>query len=121
MSVDLTLLPFDGDLSDLSFSHTVLNVYSNYDLHDQINKLSQLDVPDGFNSYMSRNDKPDDYYFGESCYGKTIEDCYGKHVKYTTVKELLTIKEKYWTARSVPVYAYLKALDPQTKVALYWH
>ncbi len=121
MSVDLTLLPFDGDHGDLSFSHTVLPVYANYDLHAQINKLNQLEVPPTFTSYFGSNDKPSDYYYGERCYGKTIEDSYGQPVKYTTVKELLTIKDKYWTCRSVPVFAYLKCLKPATKVALFWH
>lgn len=115
MSVDLTLLPFDGEDSNLAFSHTILNVYANYDLHDQIKKLPKLDVPASFTSFYSRQES--DY----TQYGVTTEDCYGQPVKYTTVKELLTIKDKYWTCRSVPVHAYLKCLEPDTKVALFWH
>lgn len=121
MSVDLTLLPFDHDSETLSFSHTILNLHSNYDLHDQIKKLNRLDVRDNFMSYFGTNNHPEDYTFGEHTYGETVEDAYGNHVQYTTVKELLTIKDKYWTFRTVPVFAYLKALEPATKVALYWH
>jgi hypothetical protein len=119
MSVDLTLLPFDGDSGEsLSFSHTVLNVEGSYDLWDEIEKLPALQVPDGFNTHMAFGED------GEHCYGKTTETPYGKPLLYTTVNQLLKLRDQAYSVggtKNRAIWAYLSELPSKTKVALYWH
>lgn len=117
MSVNLTLLPFDHDGGESwSFSHTVLQAGDNRDLHDQIQKLNQLPVSADFTSYVSHDDA-----YEESHYGKTTKDPYGDQVRYTTAGELLTIDSKFidWH-RPKAVWAYLRELPANAKVALFW-
>lgn len=111
MSLDLKLLPFDHDDGKFPFSHTVLRTYGGYELGEKLSKCNQLPVPERFSSYLSRNDD-----YEESHYGETIETPYGERLTYTTAEEILkAVPENHPAA-----WAYLKALPPQTKVALFW-
>lgn len=116
MRVDLYLLPFDCNGPTVHFSHTVLNAGRNYDWHDEIRKLPAIEVPKDFSSFVSRGDQWEDTH-----YGKTLEDCYGDHVK--SVEAGTLIKCKHWsgTPKMNAIKAYLTALDPETRVALFWH
>lgn len=114
MGLDLRLLPFDCDQDRLSFSHTILQFCRNSELFSKIQKLNQLEVPDGFTSFSGRADGWDD-----TCYGETVKTPYGEPLTYTTATELASIAERsQWDA---PTWAYIDALDPKTKIALYWH
>ena len=114
MGLDLTLLPFADD----TYSHTVLSCRRDSPLFDFIETLPSLDVPPNFNSYLSRDDK-----YEESHYGLTIKDAYGEQLKYTTVKELLSMSSEFannLSNKNKAVLAYLACLPNETKVALYW-
>lgn len=119
MGVDLALLPFDFESDRFSFSHTVLNTERRKDLWEEIARLESKAVPDGFNSYVSRNDD-----YEESHYGETLETPYGDRLTYVLASDLLA----FWDHPGVKdeeknraVWAYLNCLNPQTKVALFWH
>lgn len=117
MGVDLRLLPFDCDKGDFAFSHTIIQFNRNYELWDAVENLPQLPVPKSFTSFSGRNEGWDDISYGE-----TNEDPYGKPIQYTTAGELSSITgEGLRTKWDAPTWAYLDALPPETKVALYWH
>lgn len=117
MGLDLTLLPIDHFNESLSFSHTVLRTYGGYDLFELLETVDQLPVPANFKSYLSRDDE-----YEATHYGTTTQDPYGEHINYTTVGKLLAAVEK----RSSPwapstVMAFLEAMKPDSKIALFWH
>lgn len=117
MGVDLRLLPFDCDQGDFAFSHTIISFNRNYELHEAIEKLNQLPVPKAFNSFSGRAEGWEDI-----CYGETNTTPYGDPLTYTTAGELTAITgEGLRTKWDAPTWAYLDALPPETKVALYWH
>lgn len=116
MGVDLRLLPFDADQGDFAYSHTMMEVGRDYDLHGKIRALKSMPVPSDFTSFCARG------VDGEPTYGKTSETPYGEQLEYVLAGHLAAIKlprDAWYGVRAV--WAYLKELPPQTKVALYWH
>jgi hypothetical protein len=117
MGIDLRLLPFDSDMGDLAFSHTVLECGRYYELHDEIRKLASARVPLKFYSFSGRSPE-----FDDACYENTQEDPYGDPVKYVMAGDLVKIDlppDPHCHLKAV--WAYLRELMPDTKVALYWH
>lgn len=120
MGIDLKLLPFDAESMAVSFSHSVINVTRSRQLFEEISKIPAHPVPDNFSSFLG---KPCDGDCGERHYGKTVEDPYGGRVSWLYAIELIQfddhphVKEDW---RNRAVWAYLKALPAETKVALYW-
>lgn len=118
MGLDLRLLPFDADC----FSHTVLDCARRHELWDSIQKIENRvgrDVPDGFTSFSGRSQRHDD-----TCYGLTIRTPYGENLKYVLTSDLLPLarhKAVHDNEKNRAIWAYLAQLNPQTKVALYWH
>ena len=144
MSLDLTLLPFDHDSPQLSYSHTLLQCVTNCNnLFEEIEKESSKEipksidyvnkvatgvnkdcgeVPKNFTCYLSRI--PNGSMKDEHCYGEVNSDPYGKPLRYLTVRILLKFKnhpEVLRNQRHLAIWAYLEHLDPNTKVALFWH
>lgn len=115
MGVDLRLLPFDAD-GGVNFSHTMMEIGRDYDLHDKIRKLRSMPVPEDFTSFCARGAD------GETTYGKTLETPYGEPLEFVLAGELSAINLPP-DAGHVPraIWAYLKELPSRTKVALYWH
>lgn len=116
MGVDLRLLPFDCDQGDFAFSHSILNFDGSYEFYDRINKLPQMPVPKDFTSFCGRSENYDD-----TCYGRTVETPYGEHVKFALAGDLAKVNLDGDYYQQKATQAYLKALPPHTKVALYWH
>lgn len=119
MGLDLTLLPFDGDHGDFCFSHTLLDCGRRRDLFDAIMEtLHEVPVPDGFQSYMSRDGDRDSHY------GVTTTTPYGQPLGWVRAADLAQfsahadVLDNY---KNKAVWAYLGHLPPRTKVALYWH
>jgi hypothetical protein len=54
-------------------------------------------------------------------YGNTQKTLYGENLRYTTVRELVKAPFELLDGRNAAVWAYLRKLDYDTKVALYWH
>lgn len=123
MGIDLTLLPIDceNDTGTWGYSHTVLSCERAGKLWGELYMLEKRDgqpVPESFTTYLSRDDK-----YEEPHYGQTTKDAYGEPVRALPAKALmryanhLGVKDQ---ARNRAVWSYLKALPPETKVALYW-
>lgn len=107
MGVDLKLLPFY--MGKAAFSNDVISVQRNYDVFDQIKKLSAMKVPNEFNGLVSMGGD-----YEEQHWGKVVEDKYGDIVKYVIAKDLKTINI------SGPAGAYVKAMEDEHKIALFW-
>ncbi len=122
MGRDVYLLPFDGDGHGSSFSHTVLSVDRTLIVQTLFEALEGkgLVVPDHFNSFAGDDDPEHE----EHTYGRTITDSYDVPLRYVLVSDLLPfgIDEGVWKCpRNRAIWAYLEALPPATKVALFWH
>lgn len=116
MSLDLSLLPFEHDGGDFGFSHSVLRLDGDRDLFDDILKIPQHPVPRKFNTYLCRDDEYEDTH-----YGNTQETPYGEPLGWIYAKELLALRPGSFSGRLTrAAWAYLRELDPLTKVALYW-
>lgn len=117
MGLDLRLLPFDAD----RFSHTILDCERRSDLFEAVLKVERKigrDVPANFQSFTGKS--------GEAlpCYGTTIRTPYGENLKYILVEDLLQFAlhvDVRDNEKNRAIWAYLAQLNPQTKVALYWH
>lgn len=116
MGVDLRLLPFDSDSGDEAYSQTILELGSDYDLHDKIKQLPALPVPPSFRSFSGQVET-----FEGTCYGETKETPYGEPVLFVRAGDICSIRLKDATYVERAIWAYLKELPRHTKVALYWH
>jgi hypothetical protein len=119
MSVDLHLLPFDCDLPQFSYSHTVLSCTTSYPLWEEVKALATTPVPANFTAYVSRDATYDDPH-----YGVTTVDPYGQSVRACLAGDLAALHahpgvQQHATNRAI--WAYLAALPPSTRVALFWH
>jgi hypothetical protein len=119
MGLDLRLLPFEGS-KEVPYSHSILSCGRDERVFEQIQNIqknSGLLVPDDFKTFVSTSDDT------EAHYGETLGTPYGEDLFYVTVHELVTeVKLPEDTHfRTKAVWAYLKELPPDTKVALFWH
>jgi hypothetical protein len=123
MGVDLVLLPFDADSDIIAFSHTILNCFRRQDLFSVIMDIEDqhgTPVPKGFSSFVSRE--------GEDCeephYGETTTTPYGETLNWVFVNKLSELAEHPDVKdnhKNIAIWAYLKCLPDNTKIALYWH
>lgn len=117
MGLDLTLMPFDCDLPELSFSHTIIQYSRDSDLFHPLLHLNPTQpVPSDFTTYLGHCDG-----CGERRYGATTETPYGEPLQCVRVDQLLEVPEPLWKANNLPVLAYLHALDRARRIALYWN
>lgn len=118
MGLDLSLLPFDCDYEDFAFSHTVLTCDRDYALFAQVRALPSLPVLATFTSYLCQDGF-------KVHYGPTTETPYGEPLTYVETTALLaltgTASRGRRAGKNTAIWAYLTCLDPQTKVALFWH
>lgn len=122
MRLYLALLPFDADHGEWGFSHTILSLERRSELFDAILKLEEergQPVPEEFGTYLCRDDE-----YEEAHYGNTQGTPYGEQLMWVSAGGLMgfgwheSISE---TPKNDAAWAYLRALPPQTKVALYWY
>ena len=117
MGIDLRLLPFDCDQGALVYSHTILDLGRNCELQREIRKLPALPVPDNFRSFVGREPE-----YNGICYGVTNKTPYGDPLQFVLAGNLCAVdlpKEAGHIEQAI--WAYLKCLPHQTKVALYWN
>lgn len=121
MGVDLKMLVLDGYIAaegerkEFGFAHTVLEIGGDYDYHNLVLRCPSRDVPENFSSYVATRED------GEQGYGQVRKDCYGHVVKMVRAGDLAKIKHRPDYDRLRAAIAYVKALSPDTWVALYWH
>ena len=133
MSIDLTLLPFNCDFPENSYSHTVLPLQTNTrDLFEEIEKLmyeksnsmefiteEELtgDVPDGFATYLATDEQ------GDTSYGERTTDAYDKQMRWVRASVLQRLSNHDGVNRNPlnkQAWAYINACPANTRVALYW-
>jgi len=123
MGLDLQLLPVEADRGSWGFSHTVLNWGSGYEVQEWIKDKPLTDPPDNFSTFLAYLPS------GDPGYGKTTETPYGEPLRCIRVKYLLQSipagQMDVWLARretmKCAILAFLQQLDPEMKVALFWH
>lgn len=135
MGLDLSLLPLQTDPDmDWGFSHTILDLWRCRDLFDKIGELDVIERPDfKFLCYLSRHPEAEEGKYcgleGEHCYGELTETPYGDPLTWTKAGALASVMEDYYQNTeddnrpriNLAAIAYLRLLDPDTPVALYWH
>ena len=114
MGIDLRLLPIECESHSLCYSHTLLDCVRNYELHEVIKKLEVVPIMRKITCFLATNND------GEPSYGDITQDAYGKDLTYVTSDLLSSINDEHVNGRNVAVWAYLKSLQPNTKVVLYW-
>lgn len=120
MGIDLKLLVVDGMIhGETIFSHTIIEVGGGQsEKLEPVEKAHGLDVSRRFSSYLSR--VPDGSCKDECCYGTVIDTPYGLPLKHVSAVELKGMLGDD-TPRRRAAQAYIDALPPETRVALYWH
>lgn len=119
MGIDVQLLPFS-----YNSSFSVLALSRRSDLIQELSDINDkqgIDVPRDFYSYVSRDSSDG---CEESHFGKTIEDSYGNRVKWVHCSDLLALSKHPGVQdnrENRAVWAYLKELEPQAQVALFFH
>lgn len=119
MGLDLTLLPFDCDQGNFCFSHTMLDCERRRDLFEAIMKmLKETPVPDGFMSFRGRTQE------GDTSYGVTTTTPYGAPLGWVPAGDLVNLGVHIGVLDNHlnrAIWAYLRELPKETKVALFWH
>lgn len=106
MGIDLRLLPHTRT-SNGSFD--VVTIHRDYAIFDKIRKLPQMEIDDGFYSYLSEDGDCEETHFGD-----TIYDKYGYRLKWVLAKDLKSVKIPG------PAGAFVHAMEDRDRVALYW-
>lgn len=124
MGVDLKLLVCDcGD----KVSFTQLECNRDYQLHEEILREKPFERPEViFYSYNSTI--PDGSMKGERCFGETIKTPYGERITYLRATQLTEAfqrwfnnKDNYHSQFNSAIHLFLKNIDPNMFVALFWH
>lgn len=115
MGVDLTLLPLR--LHDYWLAHDILELARDRDFWPAFEELPQHPIPKPLSCYLSSTAG------GKTCYGEVEENPYGYRLTYTTVADLMTLKDHegvqgHWKNRAV--WAYLAQMPTDWPVCLYW-
>lgn len=118
MGLDLTLMPFEHAYGDEAYSHTLLHCARSSALFAALRaQVREQPVPRAFMSYRGRDEQ------GHLGYGNTQRTPYGEPLGWVLVRDLVAF-HSHPHVRHDPqnraVWAYLAALPPDTKVALYW-
>jgi len=122
MGVDLDFLMVDGDYSNAgnyrtACSWNILESPRDYHLYGRIADLPRIEIKhDEFMSY--RGTVPDGLLEGESCYGETREDRYGRPIEFVNSKDLASVMDSE-CSQQAPIKAYLSLINKS--VGLYWH
>ena len=117
MGLALRLLPFDGDAHDIVYSHTVLSCAASSRLVCRRAGAPTWPVPPRFVAFCAVED-------GENALGSRVTTPHGKPLTYAlagALAPLVTHPDVEDSDTNRAIWAYLGCLDPQTKVALFWH
>jgi len=117
MSVDLGFLPLGVASMDFNYAHTLIDVGSNYDYHEELRKLRNYDPPRDWSSYVARGED------SEPCYGhmQGTTDAYGDEWRMYRAGDIAAIKYEGNYPKLRAAIAYVRALEPEDWIVLYWH
>ena len=120
MGLDLRLLPIQSE-AIVYYSHTVLDVERRRDLFAELidtENIHGTSVPPDFHSFSGKLSN------GESGYGETAKTPYGNPVKCLTAQQLNAFQDHpdvRDNSLNRAVWAWLAAVDPEMRIALFWH
>ena len=112
MSLFLKLLPVEGINEAITSSGNFLNCERDNYLFEQIDQITASPVPRDFQSYFNTEEGYD--------FGALTNDAFGEELTCVCVKELLKCKPNSESQTNQAIWAYLKRLPPEGKIALYW-
>jgi len=117
MGVELRLLPVIQ--KNVWLSHEMWTVVGEYEFWKAIDSIPQQPITEPIGCFLAQDKKT-----GETTYGNVETDPYGSRLKYTTVSDLLTLKDHKvaqdnWRNRAV--WAALQQMPPEWIIVLYWH
>jgi hypothetical protein len=121
MSVELTLLVCFNDSRDSNFAHTMIDAGAFYDMHEQVRALPDHGIPTRFHSYLATDEG------GDPCYGEMGDtDPYGNELRMVRAGALAGIDyaaDPYHGPYPIinAAMAYVRAMDPNDWIVLYWH
>ncbi len=121
MSVQLTLLVCYSQSRDDNFAHTMIDAGAFHDMHEQVRALPSHEIPTRFHSHQARTEG------GDPCYGRMDEtDPYGSQLRMVRAGSLASIDyaaDPYHGPYPIinAAMAYVRALDPDDWIVLYWH
>jgi hypothetical protein len=114
MSLHLTLLPISGTNESITSRNNFLNCERDNFLFDRIDQMTASTVPPDFKGFYSTEDC--DYV-----YGSITKDGFDTELTFVLVKELVKLKPHTESQTNKAIWAYLRQLSPEGKIALYWH
>jgi hypothetical protein len=118
MSLDLKLLPLLGP-HGLWVSHSMIDLLRREELWPAIQALSNVArIPEPLNCHLARDAEDENIIYGE-----VTEDAFGDPLTWTTVADLLTVRDHEhvqgnWQNRAA--WAYLAEMPLDWKIVLYW-
>ncbi len=113
MSLHLTLLPIGGTNELITSGNNFLTCERDNYLFEQIDQITASTVPPDFKGFYSTEDC---HYV----YGSITKDGFDTELTFVLVKELVKLKPHMQSQTNKAIWAYLKQLPPERKIALYW-
>ncbi len=113
MSLFLRLLPIEGINEAINSSGNFQNCERDNYLFEQIDQIAASTVPLNFQGYF---DTGEGYI-----YRALTNDGFGEELTFVFVKELLKCKPNSESQTNKAIWAYIKQLSPEGKIALYWN
>lgn len=124
MGVDLKLLVCDCE-DKVSF--TQLECNRDYQLYEEIRKEKPFERPEVI-LYSYNSTIPDGSMKDGRCFGETIETLYGERITYLRARQLAEAFQRWFNNKdnchsqfNSAIFLFLKNIDPNTFVALFWY
>jgi hypothetical protein len=117
VSLDLSLIPIEYEDSHMAFGHSLLRIDAGRWWYEALKDCNNEPVPKDFATFRGPGKD------GEPRYGNTQITPYGEKLRCMRVSEILTQIEikSSMSSRDKAALSYLAHLDPDSRVALYWH
>jgi hypothetical protein len=118
MGVDLTLMPLTADHPGFPLAHSMLLVERRRTLWDAVEAVPSKPAEAPVSCFRG------DDVNGKEGYGTRTKDCYGDALRLCRAGDLAALADHDGVTSApmnVAIWAFLKALPPDHRIALYWH
>lgn len=121
MGIDLTLCPEKYQSSTWFLAYDRLSLMSDYRVFDQLEGFEYYEKTSGLRAHPLPPNAGFDWY-GDEGIEQLTEDAYGTPLTFMYAKDLSTLDIPDDTSDwNKAVFAFVKALDPDTRIVLWWH
>lgn len=120
MGVDLTLMPLTADHPGLLLAHSMLLVERRRALWDAVNVVPSRPAEAPVHCHLGDVRRGEE----ERRYGPCTKDPYGTPLELCRAGDLAVLADHDGVTSApmnVAIWAFLKALPPDHRIALYWH